>query len=186
MKKRWDMFRVLRGVVYIHTAVCAVSLVGISASMSEAASTRASGLGAIDASIVWTLHHPYVFYWALLAFDLVSIYILHSSHQARRKVALRCYMIAVPVVAILHIVIVTIASFRGTIQSPAATYVMEGFGVLRTVAIGDIVLAVPLALTLFAERMRLTGRHLVCTACGYDLAGLSCNRCPECGVGVKA
>lgn len=181
VKKRWNMLRVLRGAVYIHLAVCAVALVGICTSPHDTASSGVSGLGPIDTIIIWTLDHPCPFYWSLLAFDLIALYILHSAHNRATRIAFRYYMVVVPIISLLHISIATAASFRGTIQSPTATYVVEGFGVLRAVAIGDIVLAFPLALTIFGKRLRSTGRHLVCRACGYDLTGISSSRCPECG-----
>lgn len=181
MKKRWNKIRVLRGAVYIHLAACTVALVGICTTLHDTGSSGVPGLGPIDTIIIWTLDHPCPFYWGLLSFDFVALYVLHGATGRAKRIALGCYVVAVPIIALLHISVVTVASFRGTIYSPTATYVIEGFGVLRAVAIGDILLALPLALTILGERLRSTDRTLVCRACGYDLTGLASDRCPECG-----
>lgn len=173
--------RRLRVAVYVHLTTCAILLVAISYSLGGNTSSDLSGLVLSDKAIIWTLDHPYVFYWSLLAFNFVGIYILHSRREAGRLIAIRCYTIAMPIAILLHIGIVAAASFRGTIQSPIATYVVEGFGVLWAVASGDILLALPLGLVILHERLRLTGTRHGCPGCGYDLVGLSGDVCPECG-----
>ncbi len=180
-KGKWQVvFRLLRGGVYVHLGVCATAMLVLTTAGGPPPPGIA-GLGAADAIIVWTMEHPEAIAGCLLAFDVVALYVLHSKHAARRRAALWLYAVGLLAACCTHIAIAAVATIKGVIYGTNATFVYEGTDILAMVATSDLVLGCPLALTLVAVRLRSLRSAGACPACGYDLAGIAAERCPECG-----
>lgn len=182
--------RVLRGIVYIHCIVCGFILfVNCGMESNVIGHRNYSGLSLVDLVVVWVTYNPCPFHWTILAFNVLAIYILHASHNGKRRRAAICYVIMLPGLVLVHLGVVAMASFRGTIQSPVKTYVMEGYELLLAVTGYNLLLAAPLITIIIGEYIvsrAIRCRHnasVTCAACGYSMGGLrNAEVCPECGV----
>lgn len=142
-----------------------------------------SQLSLLDRWAVFSLHYPQVYLWSFLLGEVAGLVLLwRGLSQSKRRPLALCYFLWLWLVASVHMAVsVYFNVIAGIIRTPDATFASGGWSDVVGVAVMDGMFACPAVLVVLALWLMRARSGGLCSRCGYDLAGLTTEQCPECG-----
>jgi hypothetical protein len=171
--------------VYVHLVFGILCVAAIVFLLDEADAPRIRGFGPIETVLIFAVFRGWIISGSLLATDAVAIYIIERgrAHPAVGRIA-RASLVSAGLIAVAHVIAVTVACRIGTFRSPAVTFVIGAPELVWKTAALNAAVIFPAVLTWIGVTLFPEVRGNTCRKCGYDLEGLAGSEnapCPECG-----